>query len=64
MRKLIAITQVTLDGVMQAPGGPEEDPTNGLTHGSWAMPFVDDAGSQAIDEIIARRTDSSRLRSW
>jgi hypothetical protein len=32
MRKLIAITQVTLDGVMQGPGGPEEDP-NGFTHG-------------------------------
>ena len=33
MRKLIAITQVTLDGVMQSPGGPEEDPRNGFTHG-------------------------------
>ena len=42
MRKLIVITQVTLDGVMQAPGGPEEDPTNGFTHGGWAMPFGDD----------------------
>jgi dihydrofolate reductase len=57
MRKMIAITQVTLDGVMQAPGGPEEDPTNGFTHGGWAMPFVDDAGSQAIDEIIASEFD-------
>ncbi len=38
MRKIIAITQVTLDGVMQAPGGPEEDPRNGFTHGGWAMP--------------------------
>ena len=53
MRKLIAITQVTLDGVMQAPGGPEEDPSNGFTHGGWAMSFVDDAARQVIDETIA-----------
>jgi len=42
MRKITAITQVTLDGVMQAPGGPEENPSNGFTHGGWAMPFVDE----------------------
>ena len=41
MRKIIAITQVTLDGIIQAPGGPQEDPTNGFTHGGWAMPFAD-----------------------
>src|SRR5690242_12571179 len=57
MRKIIAITQVTLDGVMQAPGGPEEDPSNGFTHGGWAMPFVDDALRQAIDETIAGEFD-------
>lgn len=57
MRKLIAITQVTLDGVMQAPGGPEEDPSNGFTHGGWAMPFMDDAGGRAVGEIIAREFD-------
>ena len=57
MRKLIAITQVTLDGVMQSPGGPDEDPTNGFTHGGWAMPFFDDAVSQAIGEMIACEFD-------
>lgn len=57
MRKIIAITQVTLDGVMQAPGGPEEDPQNGFTHGGWAMPFVDDAARQVIGEIIAGEFD-------
>jgi dihydrofolate reductase len=57
MRKIIAITQVTLDGVMQAPGGPEEDPSNGFTHGGWAMPFVDDAAGQVIGEIIAGEFD-------
>jgi acyl-coenzyme A thioesterase PaaI-like protein len=53
MRKIIAITQVTLDGVMQSPGGPEEDPRNGFTHGGWAMSFLDDALNQAIGETIA-----------
>jgi dihydrofolate reductase len=53
MREIIAITQVTLDGVMQAPGGPEEDPSNGFAHGGWAMSFATDAGRQAIGEIIA-----------
>jgi dihydrofolate reductase len=57
MRKIIAITQVTLDGVMQAPGGPEEDPSNGFTYGGWAMPFVDDDLHQAIGEIIAGEFD-------
>jgi dihydrofolate reductase len=57
MRKIIAITQVTLDGVMQAPGGPEEDPSNGFTHGGWAMPFMDDDSGQAIGEIIAGEFD-------
>jgi dihydrofolate reductase len=57
MRKIIAITQVTLDGVMQAPGGPEEDPRNGFTHGGWAMPFLDDGLNQAIGETIAGEFD-------
>src|SRR5262249_36896620 len=57
MRKIIAITQVTLDGVMQAPGGPEEDPSNGFAHGGWAMPFLDDALNQVIRETIAGEFD-------
>jgi len=51
MRKIITITQVTLDGVMQAPGGHEEDPSNGFTHGGWAMLFGDDALKRAVDEM-------------
>jgi dihydrofolate reductase len=57
MRRIIAITQVTLDGVMQGPGGPEEDPRNGFTHGGWAMPFVDEAAGRVIDETIAGEFD-------
>ncbi len=53
MRNIIAITQVSLDGVMQGPGGPGEDPSNGFTRGGWAMHFVDDAAGKVIGEIIA-----------
>src|SRR5215469_12453928 len=53
MGKIIAITQVTVDGVMQGPGGPEEDPRNGFSQGGWAMPFVDDAARQVIGELMA-----------
>lgn len=53
MRKLIAITHLTLDGVMQAPGGSEEDTRNGFTHGGWCMPFGDAVGGQTIGAIMA-----------
>jgi len=57
MRKIISITQVSLDGVMQGPGGPEEDPSNGFTQGGWAMRFIDEAARQVIDETIAGEFD-------
>lgn len=57
MREIVAITQITLDGVMQAPGGPEEDRQNGFTHGGWAMRYATDAGRQAIGEIMASEFD-------
>lgn len=43
MRKLVASTSVSLDGVMQAPGGPEEDPAAVFAFGGWAFPYWDDA---------------------
>lgn len=57
MRKIIAITHVTLDGVMQAPGGPEEDPRGGFTHGGWSMRFDDDEAGAAIDQIMSGEFD-------
>jgi len=57
MRKIIVITQVTVDGVMQSPSGPEEDPMNGFTHGGWAVPLLDDALFQALGETIAGEFD-------
>lgn len=46
MRKIIVISMITLDGVMQAPGGPEEDPSNGFRYGGWTAAFTDDNGSE------------------
>ena len=42
MRKLIVLSFITLDGVIQAPGGPEEDPTDGFEHGGWVAGYFDD----------------------
>lgn len=43
MRKLIASAFVSLDGVMQAPGGPQEDPTGGFAHGGWVFNYFDES---------------------
>jgi hypothetical protein len=42
MRKVITGAFVSLDGVMQAPGGPEEDPTRGFRFGGWVVPYIDE----------------------
>jgi dihydrofolate reductase len=49
MRKLIVGAQVSLDGVMQSPGGPTEDPTQGFKFGGWAMPYGD---RQSFEELL------------
>jgi dihydrofolate reductase len=51
MRTLAVNTFMSLDGVMQAPGGPEEDPTGGFTHGGWAVNYFD-------DEMMGRMAES------
>jgi dihydrofolate reductase len=63
MRKLIASTFVSLDGILQAPGGPDEDPT-GFPHGGWVFPFFDEdtdvsgAGFDGKDRelVLGRKT--------
>ena len=57
MRKLIAAMMTSLDGVTQAPGGPEEDPTGGFAFGGWVFPHWDEAGGQAWREPFARPFD-------
>lgn len=64
MRKLVASTFVSLDGILQAPGGPEEDPTGGFAHGGWMFPYGDEgmdiseAGFDGKDRelLLGRRT--------
>ncbi len=54
MRKLVVNTFVTLDGVMQAPGGPEEDPTGGFKYGGWSFHYWDDIMGKTMDEFMAK----------
>lgn len=49
--KLTVQTFLTLDGVMQAPGGPEEDPSDGFAHGGWQAPFDDAAVGEFVTEL-------------
>ena len=52
MRKVIVGAQVSIDGVMQAPGGPTEDPTKGFRFGGWAMPYFDPVFADEIDHLF------------
>jgi dihydrofolate reductase len=54
MRKLVVNTFLTLDGVMQAPGGPEEDPTGGFEHGGWSATYWDDAMGAKMGEFMGK----------
>jgi dihydrofolate reductase len=53
MRKIRGSVFVSLDGVMQAPGGPSEDPTGGFAHGGWLPQFFDEDVGAAIDAVFA-----------
>ena len=50
MRKIAVLTFMTLDGVMQAPGGPEEDTTGGFKHGGWVAGYWDDSLGEVMAE--------------
>ena len=63
MRKIIVISMITLDGVMQAPGGSKEDTSEGFKYGGWTAPYADDASSKiwkkqmkAADLLLGRKT--------
>jgi len=57
MRKLIVSTFLTLDGVMQAPGGPGEDDTDGFAFGGWSVNYWDDKMEQYMDEAMSAPFD-------
>ena len=72
MRRLIVLSFITLDGVMQAPGGPEEDPSGGFTHGGWVVPYFDEflgriMGEQMsgpFDLLLGRKTFEIFASYW
>jgi dihydrofolate reductase len=72
MRKLIVLSFITLDNVMQAPGGPEEDPTGGFEHGGWLFGYSDDfllnvmikQMSKPFDLLLGRRTYEIFAAYW
>jgi dihydrofolate reductase len=57
MRKLMVLEMVSLDGVMQAPGGREEDTRGGFTHGGWSAPYNDAVKMQVMSEGMSRGAD-------
>ena len=57
MRKIIVGAMVSLDGVMQAPGGSSEDPTKGFKFGGWQMPYLDQEFGEEIDRIFKQKID-------
>jgi dihydrofolate reductase len=63
MRKIIVLSMITLDGVMQAPGGPEEDTSGGFKYGGWTAPYLDEAYDKVMknqlkpaDLLLGRKT--------
>ena len=72
MRKLVVFNSVTLDGVMQAPGRPDEDTRGGFAHGGWAQPFTDpvmmsvaaEGGATIGSILLGRRTYEDFFSFW
>jgi len=54
MRKLVVGTFTTLDGVMQAPGGPDEDRDGGFRHGGWLVPYFDEKFVEIMTDWTTR----------
>ncbi|NQX38216.1 Dihydrofolate reductase [Pedobacter steynii] len=71
MRKITVLSFITLDGVMQAPGGPEEDPSEGFKYGGWTAPYSDEASGQVMqkqmepaDLLLGRKTFDIFAAYW
>ncbi len=57
MRKIIVLSFITLDGVMQAPGGPEEDDSGNFKYGGWTVPYFDNSLGKLMTEQMSRPFD-------
>jgi dihydrofolate reductase len=71
MRKIIVLSFITLDGVMQAPGGPEEDETGSFKYGGWTAPFTDEVSGnfmekhmEPADLLLGRKTFEIFASYW
>lgn len=71
MRKIIVLSFITLDGVMQAPGGPEEDMSGGFEYGGWTAPYADEASGRVMEKqmepadlLLGRRTFEIFASYW
>ena len=71
MRKIIVLEFITLDGVMQAPGGPEEDKSGHFKYGGWSAPYSDDVGGKVMqkqmkpaDLLLGRKTFEIFASYW
>jgi dihydrofolate reductase len=71
MRKIIVLSMITLDGVMQAPGGPEEDTSGGFKYGGWVTPYFDEAYGEVMEKqmksadlILGRKTFEIFASYW
>jgi dihydrofolate reductase len=53
MRKIVVLSMISLDGVMQAPGGPDEDTSGGFKYGGWTAPFANESFGQVINEELS-----------
>ena len=67
MRKIIVLEHVSMDGVIQAPGGRDEDPSGGFKYGGWSAPYQDNVLGAAVKSVWTRRvtccSDARRSRS-
>jgi len=71
MRKIIVLSMISLDGVMQAPGGPEEDTSGGFNYGGWVAPYTDEAYGKVVekelkptDYLLGRKTFQIFASYW
>ena len=57
MRKIVVLSMITLDGVMQAPGGSKEDASEGFKYGGWVAPYGDEVGGKVVREELNQTAD-------